>query len=75
MTLRDTSILEINDDAGAVRKLNCNERYFMPSEITWYLKSLRFKAVDIFGCKLGNFNREDPLTTEDFEMLVVAEKD
>lgn len=74
MTLRETSSLDITDDAGTVRKLNCNERYFMPSEITWYLKSLHFKTVEIFGCRLGNFNREDPLTTEDFEMLVVAQK-
>jgi 2-polyprenyl-3-methyl-5-hydroxy-6-metoxy-1,4-benzoquinol methylase len=75
MTLRDISTFEFTDDAGIVRKLNCNERYFVPSEITWYLKSLHFKIVEIFGCKLGNFSREDPLTTEDFEMLVVAEKD
>ena len=31
-------------------------------------------AVDIFGAKLGAFSRDDRLTTEDFEMLVVAEK-
>ena len=74
MTLREISSLDITDDAGTVRKLDCNERYFMPSEITWYLKSLHFKTVEIFGCKLGNFSRKDPLTTEDFEMLVVAEK-
>lgn len=74
MTLRYISTFEFTDDAGIVRKLNCNERYFVPSEITWYLKSLHFKTVEIFGCKLGNFSREDPLTTEDFEMLVVAEK-
>ncbi len=74
ITLREQSDFEFTDDAGRVRKLNSNERYFMPSEITWYLKSLRFKTMEIFGCKLGNFNRENPLTTEDFEMLVVAEK-
>jgi len=74
MTLRDTSTVEITDDAGIVRKLKCNERYFVPSEITWYLKSLHFKKIGIFGCKLGNFSREEALTTEDFEMLVVVEK-
>lgn len=74
MTLRDFSTYELTNDDGSKMTLNCNERYFMPSEITWYLKSLRFQTVEIFGCKLGNFNRQDLLTTEDFEMLIVAEK-
>jgi hypothetical protein len=44
------------------------------SEITWFLKSLDFKKIDIYGCKLGKFSRDDKLTTDDFEMLVIAEK-
>ena len=44
----------------------------MPSEITWLLKTLGYKTVDIFGAKLGAFSRKDKLTTEDFEMLVIA---
>ncbi len=74
MTLRDQSNHEITDDDGSKMMLNCNERYFLPSEITWYLQNLRFENIGIYGCKLGNFSRKDPLTTEDFEMLVVAEK-
>jgi hypothetical protein len=74
MTFRDHSTFEFTDDSGAKKILQCNERYFAPSEITWYLKSLGFTDIGIYGCKLGNFNREDSLTTEDFEMLVVAEK-
>jgi hypothetical protein len=54
--------------------LECNERYYVPSEITWLLKSLEFKKIDIYGAKLGAFSRNDKLTTEDFEMLVIAEK-
>jgi hypothetical protein len=38
------------------------------------LKSLGYRKIDIFGAKLGAFSRNDKLTTEDFEMLVVAEK-
>ena len=30
--------------------------------------------VDIFGAKLGAYSRNDKLNTDDFEMLVVAEK-
>jgi hypothetical protein len=29
---------------------------------------------DIYGATLGAFRRKDKLTTEDFEMLVIAQK-
>ena len=74
MTLRDYHTTVIEDDAGNRKEIKSNERYYMPSEITWLLKTLGYKNVDIFGAKLGAFSREDKLTTEDFEMLVVAEK-
>ena len=74
MTFRDYNITEFVDDSGNKKSLNCNERYYVPSEITWLLKSLKFKTIDIFGAKLGAFSRDDKLTTEDFEMLVIAEK-
>jgi len=74
MTLRDHNITEVNDDSGAKITLDCNERYYVPSEITWLLKSLGYKTVAIYGAKLGAFSREDQLTTEDYEMLVIAEK-
>ncbi len=74
MTFRDHSIYETEDDEGKKIKLHCNERYYVSSEITWLLKSLGFKSIDIIGAKLGAFSRGDKLSTEDFEMLVVAEK-
>jgi len=74
MTFRDHNITEFIDDSGNKKSLNCNERYYVPSEINWLLKSLNFKTIDIFGAKLGAFSRNDELTTEDFEMLVIAEK-
>jgi hypothetical protein len=54
--------------------LQCNERNYSPSVITWLLKTLNFKTVDIYGAKLGAFSRNDPVPTEDFEMLIIAEK-
>ena len=42
--------------------------------MTWLLKTLEFTTIDIFGAKHGAFSRTDVLTTEDFEMLVIAEK-
>jgi 2-polyprenyl-3-methyl-5-hydroxy-6-metoxy-1,4-benzoquinol methylase len=74
MTFRDHNITTVTDDEGNRIELECNERYYIPSEITWLLKSLGFKTIDIFGAKLGAFSRNDKLTTEDFEMMVIAEK-
>lgn len=74
MTFRDYNITEVVDDSGNKKSLECNERYYVPSEITWLLKTLGFKKIEIFGAKLGAFSRNDKLTTEDFEMLVIAEK-
>ncbi len=74
MTFRDHNVTEIVDDSGNKKSLNCNERYYVPSEITWLLKSLHFKNINIFGAKIGAFSQNDSLTTEDFEMLIVAEK-
>lgn len=74
MTFRDHNITEFEDDDGNKKILDCNERYYVPSEITWLLKSLGFSRIEIFGSRLGAFSRSDKLTTEDFEMLVVAAK-
>lgn len=74
MTFRDHSTTHVTDDLGNTKELVCNERFYVPSEITWLLRSLGFRTIDIFGAKLGAFSRSDRLTTEDFEMLVIAEK-
>jgi SAM-dependent methyltransferase len=74
MTFRDHNITEVKDDTGKTISLACNERYYVPSEITWLLKTSGFHKTDIYGAKLGAFSRNDKLTTEDFEMLVIAEK-
>jgi 2-polyprenyl-3-methyl-5-hydroxy-6-metoxy-1,4-benzoquinol methylase len=74
MTFRDHNITEVEDDSGNNRVLQCNERYYVPSEITWLLKSLGYQKIEIFGARLGAFSRSDRLTTEDFEMLVIARR-
>ncbi|NLY52401.1 MAG: class I SAM-dependent methyltransferase [Firmicutes bacterium] len=74
MTMRSRDLLTFTDDDGNQHQVVVSERYYIPSEITWLLKSLGFQKIDIFGAKLGAFSREDPLTIEDFEMLVIAEK-
>lgn len=74
MTFRDHNITELEDDSGNKKQIESNERYYVPSEITWLLKSLGYPTIDIYGAKLGAFSRNDKLTTEDFEMLVIAER-
>jgi 2-polyprenyl-3-methyl-5-hydroxy-6-metoxy-1,4-benzoquinol methylase len=74
MTFRDHSTFDITDDNGNQKSLNCNERFYVPSEISWLIKTLGYSKCDIYGCQTGQFTREKPLTTEDFEMLVIAEK-
>ena len=74
MTFRDHNVTEFTDDEGNRHTLQCNERYYVPSEITWLLKSLGFKDIGIYGARLGEFSREHELRTNDFEMLVVCRK-
>ena len=73
MTFRDHNTVEFEDDDGNKKTLECNERYYVPCEITWMLKSLGYTIIDIFGARLGEFSREHTLTVKDFEMLVIAE--
>ncbi len=74
MTMRDYNVTTFTDDDGNKNELECNERYYIPIEINWLLKSLGYKKIYIFGAKIGAYSREDQLTTGDYEMLVVAEK-
>jgi SAM-dependent methyltransferase len=74
MTFRDINRTSVIDDDGNTVEMECNERYYVPSEITWMLKTLGFGTIDIFGAPLGEFSRENPLRTSDFEMLVVGMK-
>jgi 2-polyprenyl-3-methyl-5-hydroxy-6-metoxy-1,4-benzoquinol methylase len=75
MTFRDHSEYEHVDDNGESMVLKCNERYYVPSELTWLLKTVAFTEIDIYAAELGNWSRDKKLTTEDFEMLVVARKE
>ena len=74
MTFRDRNVTAIEDDDGHRTELACDERYYVPSEIAWLVKTAGFAAPEIFGAKLGAYSRNDPLTPDDFEMLVIARK-
>lgn len=47
MTFRNRSKLAVTDDDGVRKELEADERYYAPSEISWYLASLRFKRSSI----------------------------
>jgi len=74
LTFREKNSIIVTDDEGKKKQLDCNERYYVPSEVNWLLKSVGFTTIDIYGAKLGAFSRNHQLTTNDFEMLVIAQK-
>jgi len=71
---RMRSRLKAPDDHGCPIEIDCDERWYIPSELTWLLRQAGFASVGIFGAKLGAFSRSDVLTPDDFEMLGVAVK-
>lgn len=72
MTFRETGEVTAVDDSGHKKILKTNERWYIPSEITWQLKTLGFGQIDIVAARLGEFSRQHSLTINDFEMLVIA---
>ncbi|HOW84792.1 MAG TPA: methyltransferase domain-containing protein [Candidatus Aminicenantes bacterium] len=74
MTFRMRSRLKARDDHGRAIEIDCDERWYIPSELTWLLKQAGFASAGIFGARLGAFSRSDRLTPDDFEMLAVALK-
>jgi SAM-dependent methyltransferase len=74
MTFRDHNTTCVEDDSGNRKELRCSERYYVPSEISWLLRTLHFHPVEIYGARLGAFSRTEVLSTEHYEMLIIAEK-
>jgi len=68
---RAFAVLVENSDIGFYRTTPDGRILYVSPGL---LKMLGYKRIDIFGAKLGAFSRKDTLTTEDFEMLIVAEK-
>jgi 2-polyprenyl-3-methyl-5-hydroxy-6-metoxy-1,4-benzoquinol methylase len=74
MTFRERAVMTFTDDSGNSHTIKTNERYYTPPELRWLLQTAGFAAVTISGCHIGAYNRDDALTTDDFEMLAIAEK-
>lgn len=73
-TMREISQIVFKDDSGTIKHLTTNERYYLPNEIETLLNNLGYSSIKIFGCECGNFSRELKLTSDSFEMLVIAQK-
>ncbi len=74
LTMRSHSTATVQDDSGQIQTMEVDERFYLPSEIHWLLSTLGFQSIEFFGAKLGAFSRQDALTPDDFEMLVIAKK-
>lgn len=72
--LRDLNVTEVVDDIGNTTTLECEEWYYVPSEIPRLLKTVGFTNIGISGAHLGACSRDHRLTTDDFEKLVTARK-
>lgn len=74
-TLREEFVMNVEDDKGQEKTLKANQRYYLPSEIHWRLGKIGFNKIDIYGCELGNFNRNRKVNKKDMEFLVIAKKE
>jgi SAM-dependent methyltransferase len=74
VTFRERSTMEVAEAGGRKKLYDCEQRFYAYTEINWLLRSLGFRHVAFFGCKLGAFSRERKPSKDDFEMLVVADK-
>lgn len=72
-TMRTRSVVDFTDDAGVTRRIETNERHYLPSELTWYMHSLGMERASVFGCTAGDFQKRPP-TPDDFELLVIADQ-
>jgi hypothetical protein len=71
--MRTRSVVDFTDDAGVTRRIETNERHYLPSELTWYMHSLGMERASVFGCTAGDFQKRPP-TPDDFELLVIADQ-
>jgi 2-polyprenyl-3-methyl-5-hydroxy-6-metoxy-1,4-benzoquinol methylase len=74
MQFRNFSSYTTTDDDGVEMILQCNERFYAPSEITFMLRQLNVSKCELYGGEFGAFQRERRVLTEDYELLVIAEK-
>jgi 2-polyprenyl-3-methyl-5-hydroxy-6-metoxy-1,4-benzoquinol methylase len=73
-TLRMKSVMKVEDDHGRKKTFRYDERFYMPSELSWMLETLGFRKTEIFGGTVGKFSRKAKPSAKEFELLVIAEK-
>ena len=73
-TFRESCKLESIDDNGNIRELKCNQRYYVPSELRYIMTNIGFSVIDFYNSELGNYSRDNELTKDTFEILIIASK-
>lgn len=73
-TFRESCKLESIDDNGNIRELDCNQRYYVPSELRYIMTHIGFRVIDFYNSELGDYSRDNELTRDAFEMLIIATK-
>ncbi|UCD09319.1 MAG: class I SAM-dependent methyltransferase [Dehalococcoidales bacterium] len=73
-TFRESFKLESIDDDGNIKELDCNQRYYVHSELRYIMTNIGFDVIGIYNSELGNYSRDTKLTEDAFEMLVIATK-
>ncbi len=73
-TFREKGTIEITDDAGIKQIIEYDQRFYAPTELQWRLKELNFNKVETFGMTLGNPSREQKISVDDYEFLLIATK-
>jgi len=74
VTFREAETFSVTDDSGRAMTITSSERFYVPPELTWLLKSAGFEAVELYGCMPGQYNRERRPNPDDFEMMAIARK-
>jgi SAM-dependent methyltransferase len=71
--LNGTVRWELPDDWHGGEKLSENQRVYIPSEMKMICEIAGFSSTEIYGCKPGDFNRNQ-LDPDDIEMMVICKK-
>lgn len=66
--------MKFADDNGEEFTISGTERYFTCSELSLFLREAGFIQIECLGATLGQFDRNKKPSTEDMEILVIAQK-
>jgi hypothetical protein len=75
LTLRETFSLENPSQKPDQPPLQCSQRYYTFPELKFLLESFGFIDIEYFAVTENGYSRKEPLSTDHFEIGVIAVKD